>query len=182
MTPRERLYKTMKVAPGNQSSLPLPLLFEVKDSIITFLQLPDVLWEVVIKEPGVGSVATIVRHGVLVDRQTCSPVLDLSVSCLNTELGQLMGQFSMQYLTNVGAMQTILMHQEEYTLFQNLCNHRRACLDPALCKEHPDLRKIFKNKKTRANFRRVLLSPFYPSAVAQEESVDLLKEMGSVRS
>jgi len=182
MTPRERLYKTMKVAPGNQSSLPLPLLFEVKDSIITFLQLPDVLWQVVIKEPGVGSVATIVRHGVLVDRQTCSPVLDLSVSCLNTELGQLMGQFSMQYLTNVGAMQTILMHQEEYTLFQNLFNHRRACLDPALCKEHPDLRKIFKNKKTRANFRRVLLSPFYPSAVAHEESVVLAKAMGSVRS
>jgi hypothetical protein len=144
----------------SSESFQMPVLTEVKDSIITLLQLNDKLIYVLIKEPGIGIVAMIIRHGLLLDCFKGVPVLDLSICFLSASLSPAMAN-AVHHMNSPEGMRHIKMWKAEYQLFQNLCNYSRASVSPSLRGEHPELRSCVASKDLRRYFRRVLLWPLF---------------------
>ena len=165
LTVDERSFRQQKDM--SSGDFKMPLLTEIKDSMMIFLQLQDTLIYIHIKEPGVGIVALVFRHGLLMDRQKCVPVLDLSVCFLSSQISPEMAN-AVSHMNGPDGMRTVSMWKEQYRLFQNLCNYLRATMDPALRTEHPDLRKFVQKRELRKHFRRVLMRPLFPSAAASE--------------
>jgi len=139
------------------------MLIEVKDSIMTLLQLKDTLIYILVKEPGVGVVGFIIRHGVGMNCQRGNPMMDVSVCFLSSKISPEMAN-AVDHLNPNGMMRSIKMWREEYCLFQNICNYNRATMAPKFRTEHPSLCEVIPNKRARANFRRVVLSPLFPAA------------------
>jgi hypothetical protein len=147
----------------------MPMLAELKDSIIALLQLKEQLIYLQIKEGDIGIVAFVIRHGLLMDSQKGLPVLDLSICFLSSETSPEMANAVYHLNGSDGGMRRLKMWIEEYRLFQNLCNYTRATMAPELRVEHPSLRHLVKKQRARANFRRVLLKPFFASAGDSED-------------
>jgi len=157
----ERPYKLRKE--NDPSDYKMPMLIEVKDSIMTLLQLKDTLIYILVKEPGVGVVGFIIRHGVGMNCQRGNPMMDVSVCFLSSKISPEMAN-AVDHLNPNGMMRSIKMWREEYCLFQNICNYNRATMAPKFRTEHPSLCEVIPNKRARANFRRVVLSPLFPAA------------------
>lgn len=149
----------------------MPMLAEVKDSVVSLLQLTDSLIYLHIREDGVGVVGLIIRHGLLMDSQKGIPVLDLSVCFLSSQTSLEMAN-AVHHLNPAEGMRQVNMWNEQYTLFQNLCNYTRTAMAPTLRVEHPSLRQLIKKKRARSQFRRVLLKPLFPSAGEFEEALN----------
>jgi hypothetical protein len=70
------------------------------------------------KEPGIGCVGIIIRHGIFVDRQTFAPVLDLSVCWLSSETSLEIAEATMHLNSNKGT-RWLKMRCDEYALLPN---------------------------------------------------------------
>eukprot|EP00961_Rhodomonas_salina_P098372 1323802-Rhodomonas_salina.1 len=165
-TAGERGWRLRKIR-DTSCDLKMPMLTEVKDSFFSLLQQQDVLTYLLMKEPGCGVVGMLIRHGLLLDKQMNAPVMQFSVCWLSQEISLDMAKAT-QHLAPDGCSLHLKMWCEEYALLQNLCNHCRASVDPALRTEHPELRKLIASKRLRGHWRRVLLRPLFPSEAEQE--------------
>jgi len=144
----------------------------VKDSLIGFLNADMTALfavEIELEDLGIVSVqALVLRHGLLLDREGFSPVADLSVCWLQGCVTDEVAKGLKPGLVEGDGFSFLRMSEDEYALFQNLCDFRRATVSPALRKPHPDLLGLVPDARARKHFRRVLMPPLYPSAAAQE--------------
>jgi len=169
MTREDIRYRAMKNASPDEFRMN-HLLYELKDSMKLLLQIKDNLIHIKLDENGIGIVCVVIRHGILMDRQSMVPVLDLSVCYVSQEISLEIATTSMQMLESHGdtKMPCLTMRPEVYQLFQNLCNYRRATMAPALRQDHPKLSDLVRRKELRPFFKRVLLRPLFPSVGEQE--------------
>jgi hypothetical protein len=169
-TARERSSRHRK--DNSSDDYQMSMVTEVKDSITELLQLKDRLIYLHMKEPGIGFVGFVIRHGLLMNCQKGVPILDLSVCFLSSETSLEMANAVLHIHMNDPngdiIQRIVKMWTEEYRMFQNICNYTRATMAPELRAEHPSLSRLIKKKSSRSNFRRVLLPPLFPSAADSE--------------
>ncbi|CAD7945674.1 unnamed protein product [Amoebophrya sp. A120] len=151
-----------------------PVLLRMKDVCMTLLQFSDEKVHAIFDHAG--CVCIVFHHGLVMNRQSGLPFVDVSVCMLRQSWATVA----------VTAVRPELMHgcpqhtlsEEEYAFFCNWCRYSIASCTPSMAAEHPELRSLVSCGKKAAWVRqrcvRVLLGPLFPSMNSIDSSRDHL--------